>query len=48
MAADALAHVIDKAKAQGYVKGVVPQLVEGGVTHLQYTDDTILLCESDG
>jgi hypothetical protein len=45
---DALAYVIDKAKALGYIKGVVPHLVQGGVTHLQYADDTILLCDGNG
>lgn len=34
LAADALAHIFDKAKAQGYIKGVVPHLIIGGVTHL--------------
>jgi hypothetical protein len=48
LAADALAYVINKEKALGYIKGVVPHLVQGGVTHLQYADDTILLCEGDG
>jgi hypothetical protein len=42
---------MDKDKTQAH-KGVLPHLVEGvgwgGVlTHLQYADDTILMCESD-
>jgi hypothetical protein len=48
LVADALAHVLDKASAQGFIKGVVPHLVQGGVTHLQYANNTILLCEGDG
>jgi hypothetical protein len=30
LAADALAHILDKAKGQGYIKGVVLHLVPGG------------------
>lgn len=45
IAADSLAHIMDKAREQGLIKGVVPHLVPiGGVTHLQYADDTILMC----
>jgi retron-type reverse transcriptase len=47
LAVDALAHILDKAKGKGYIKGVVPHLIPGGLTHLQYADDTILLCEND-
>jgi hypothetical protein len=47
LAADSLAHVLNKAKNRGYIKGVVPHLIRG-VTHLQYADDTILLCECEG
>jgi hypothetical protein len=47
LAADALAHIMHKAKAQGLIKGVVPHLIPGGLTHLQYADDMVLLCEGD-
>ena len=43
MAADSLAHLLDKAKEHGYIKGVVPHLINGGLTHLQYADDTLLM-----
>jgi mannosylglycoprotein endo-beta-mannosidase len=45
--ADALSAMIDAASNAGHIKGVVPNLVQGGVTHLQYADDTILLLELD-
>jgi hypothetical protein len=47
LAADALAHISGKAKAQGLIKGVVPHLIQGDLTHLQYADYTVLLCEGD-
>jgi hypothetical protein len=42
---DSLAAMISKANAAGHVKGVVSHLIPGGVTHLQFTDDTLLLIE---
>jgi hypothetical protein len=44
---DALAFLLEQAKAKGYIKGLVPHLVQGGLTHLQYADDTILFMEVD-
>jgi hypothetical protein len=43
--ADALSAMIDAASRAGHIKGVVSHLIQGGVTHLQYADDTILLLE---
>ena len=40
--ADMLAIIIKRAKADDQVGGVVPHLVDGGISILQYTDDTIL------
>jgi hypothetical protein len=45
--ADALSALLDAATRVGHIKGVVPHLIHGGVTHLQYADDTILLLELD-
>jgi hypothetical protein len=45
LATDALALMLDEAKQKGYIKGVVSHLVPGG--HLQYADDTILMCDCD-
>lgn len=47
LAADALAHILNKARNAGYIRGVVPHLIEGGISHLQYADDTIILIEGD-
>ena len=42
---DALSEILNMAKVKGIVKGLVPELVEGGLTHLQYADDTILFLQ---
>jgi hypothetical protein len=43
--ADMLAIIIARAKEDGQVSGLIPHLVEGGVSILQYADDTILFME---
>jgi hypothetical protein len=40
-----LAVVIARAKEEGQVGGLIPHLFEGGVSILQYADDTILFME---
>jgi hypothetical protein len=45
--ADALSAMLDAAACAGHLRGVVPHLIQGGVTHLQYVDDTILLLDLD-
>jgi hypothetical protein len=47
LVSDALATMIDNAKLAGKIKGVVPNLIEGGLTHLQYADDTIIFLNMD-
>lgn len=42
LVADALSEMLNRAKEAGHLEGLVPQLVQGGLTHLQYADDTIL------
>jgi hypothetical protein len=44
LVADALATLMKKAKD---IKGLVPELVEGGLTHLQYADDIVICLEID-
>ena len=44
---DMLAVLIARAKEDSQVGGLVPHLVEGGVSILQYADDTILFLEHD-
>jgi hypothetical protein len=45
--ADMLAIIIERAKADCLIEGVVPHLVDGGLSILQYADDTILFMEHD-
>ena len=44
---DMLAILIARAKEDGQAGGVIPHLVDGGVSILQYADDTILFIEHD-
>ena len=39
--------MLSAAKASGHTKSVVPQLVPGGITHLQYADDTLILIQNE-
>lgn len=45
--ADMLAVLIGRAKENGQVGGLVPHLVDVGVSILQYADDTIIFMEHD-
>ena len=42
---DMLAIIVSRAKEHGQVKGVVPNLIDGGLSILQYADDTIIFME---
>jgi hypothetical protein len=42
-----LAIITAMAKENGQVKGVVPHLVEDGLSILQYVDDTVLFLDHD-
>jgi hypothetical protein len=44
---DMLAVLIARAKKDGQVDGLIPHLVDGGVSILQYADDTIIFMEHD-
>ena len=44
---DMLAIIIARAKEDGQVKGVVPHLVEEGLSILQFPDDTIIFLDHD-
>lgn len=39
--------MLTKAKRKGHIRGLVPNLVEGGLTQLQYADDMILFMNYD-
>ena len=45
--ADLLAVLISRAKEAGHVAGLIPHLVDGGVSVLQYADNTIIFMEHD-
>jgi hypothetical protein len=42
---DMLAIIINRAKSKGQIKGVIPSLVDDGISILQYADDTILFMD---
>jgi hypothetical protein len=42
-----LAILISRAKEDGQVDGLIPHLVDGGVSILQYADDTIIFMQHD-
>jgi hypothetical protein len=45
--ANMLAIMIEHAKIDGQFEGVIPHFVDGGLSILQYADDTILFMEHD-
>jgi hypothetical protein len=45
--ADMLAVMIERAKNDGIIEGVIPHLVDWGLSILQYADDTILFMVHD-
>jgi hypothetical protein len=45
--ADMLAIMIECAKSDGLFEGVIPHLIDGGLSILQYVEDTILFMEYD-
>ena len=47
LAVDALAIILDKARTEGFIKGVLTDYHENGVNMLQYADDTIFLLQGD-
>jgi hypothetical protein len=47
LVADMLAVLIERAKNLGFIDGLVPHLVDDGLSILQYADDTILFLEDD-
>lgn len=47
LVADMLAIFISRAKEAGLLSGVVPHLIEDGLSILQFADDTILFLNND-
>jgi hypothetical protein len=44
---DMLAILINRAKLEGHIDGVVPHLVDNDLSILQYADDTIIFLDHD-
>ena len=42
-----LAIILNRAKEEGQVRGVVPHIVEDGLSILQYVDDTVIFMDHD-
>ena len=47
IAADVLVTLVGRAQEQGFIKGLAPQIYEGGLSVLQYADDMIFCFEDD-
>ena len=47
LVADMLTILIERAKYESQIEGVIPHLVDGGLSILQYADNTILFMEHD-
>jgi hypothetical protein len=47
VAADVLATLVSRAQEQGFIKGLIPEMYDGGLTLLQYADDTIFVFEDN-
>jgi hypothetical protein len=47
LVSDALSTMLDNSRTAGEIKGLMTHLIEGGITHLQYADDTIIFLNMD-
>jgi hypothetical protein len=45
--ADVLSVILSRANSAGHISGVLPHLIPGGITHLQYADDTLIMVQDD-
>jgi hypothetical protein len=44
---EALSAILTRANEAGHIEGVIPHLIPGGIKHLQYADDTIIMIKDD-
>jgi hypothetical protein len=44
---DALSALLEEASRNGRLSGLVPHLVDGGLTHIQYADDTVVMIQME-
>jgi hypothetical protein len=47
LVADVLGALMRKAAKKNKIKGLMSHLIEEGIRHIQYADDTILMIEGD-
>jgi len=45
--ADMLAIILNRAKQEGLIRGIIPHLIDDGLSILQYADDTVIFLEHD-
>ena len=45
--ADMLAIILNRAKQEGLIRGIIPHLIDDGLSILQYADDTIIFLDHD-
>lgn len=43
--ADALGVMMDKAVQKNHIKGISDDLIPGGISYIQYADDTVLMID---
>uniref|UniRef100_A0ACD5TWE6 Uncharacterized protein n=1 Tax=Avena sativa TaxID=4498 RepID=A0ACD5TWE6_AVESA len=39
--------ILSRACVSGHIAGLVPELIPGGISHLQYADDTLIMIQND-
>ena len=42
-----LAIILNRAKHEGLIRGIIPHLIDDGLSILQYADDTIIFLDHD-
>ena len=45
LVADALSALLDKAVQKKHITGILDHLIPGGISHIQYADDTVIMID---
>ena len=45
LVADALSSLLDKAVQKNHITGIVADLIQGGISHIQYADNTVIMID---
>ena len=45
LVADALSSLLDKAVQKNHITGIVADLIQGEISHIQYADDTVIMID---